>query len=105
MTVFVAAGEDGEIVGTVACQVVHPEQGHVRGMAVRPPWQGAGVAGQLLHAVESELRLLSCSRISLDTTQPLEQAIRFYERHGFQRSGKIADFFGMPLVEYVKPLP
>jgi len=28
--------------------------------------------------------------------------MRFYEKHGYRRSGKVSDFFGMPLVEYVK---
>jgi len=31
--------------------------------------------------------------------------MRFYEKHGYRRSGKVSDFFGMPLVEYVKPVP
>jgi hypothetical protein len=30
--------------------------------------------------------------------------MRFYERHGYRRSGRISDFFGMPLIEYVKVL-
>jgi len=30
--------------------------------------------------------------------------MRFYEKHGYRRSGKVSDFFGMPLVEYAKPL-
>jgi ribosomal protein S18 acetylase RimI-like enzyme len=65
---------------------------------------GPSVAEQLLAAVESELRVRKCSRISLDTTAPLLSAIRFYEKNGFRRSGKIGDFFGMPLIEYVKDL-
>jgi GNAT superfamily N-acetyltransferase len=71
-------------------------------MAVLPAWQGSGVAAQLLKSVESELRAKGCSRISLDTTEPLQPAIRFYEKNGFRRSGKVADFYGMPLFEYVK---
>ena len=105
MCVFVAVSDSGEIVGTIACQVVHPGEGHIRGMAVRPAWQGSGVAAELLESVESELRDKECLRISLDTTEPLRQAIRFYEKCGFSPSGKIADFFGMPLLEYVKTLP
>jgi hypothetical protein len=31
-------------------------------------------------------------------------AIRFYERNGYAHSGKVFDFFGMPLHEYVKQL-
>ena len=105
MDVFVAAREtDRSIIGTVACTLVTLEEGHLRGMAVLPFCQGAGVAQQLLERVEAELRARKCIRITLDTTEPLKRAIRFYERNGFRPSGRVTDFFGMPLFEYVKNL-
>lgn len=73
-------------------------------MAVLREWHGAGVAAQLLAVTESELRSRHCHRVTLDTTAPLDRAMRFYEKHGYRRSGKIADFFSMPLFEYVKEL-
>jgi hypothetical protein len=30
--------------------------------------------------------------------------MRFYEKHGYRRSGKVTDFFGMDLYEFVKEL-
>jgi hypothetical protein len=30
--------------------------------------------------------------------------MRFYEKHGYRRSGKVGGFFGMPLYEFVKNL-
>jgi N-acetylglutamate synthase-like GNAT family acetyltransferase len=104
MFVFAAADESGQIIGTVACKVIDKEEGHIRGMAVLPTWQGAGVAAQLLACAESQLGEKNCSRITLDTTEPLKRAIRFYERDGFRPSGKVKDFFGMPLFEYVKTI-
>jgi ribosomal protein S18 acetylase RimI-like enzyme len=103
MCILVSTSDAG-VIGTVAYGVVDRTEGHIRGMAVLPAWQGCGVAEQLLIAVESELRGRKCSRISLDTTEPLVPAIRFYEKHGFRRSGKVGDFFGMPLIEYVRNL-
>src|SRR5437868_6354017 len=44
MVVFVASAGDDEIVGTIACNALEGEEGHIRGMAVRPNWQGRGVA-------------------------------------------------------------
>jgi GNAT superfamily N-acetyltransferase len=73
-------------------------------MAVLPSWRGSGVAAGLLRSVESELRDRGCSYISLDTTEPLQSAMRFYEKNGFRRSGNVTDFYGMPLFEYVKTL-
>jgi len=103
MLVLVAVNQsDGLIVGTVAYNVVNPEEGHLRGMAVLSDWQGAGIAWQLLQHAEAELRLRQCSRVTLDTTAPLKRAIQFYERNGYRLSGKITDFYGMPLFEYEK---
>jgi ribosomal protein S18 acetylase RimI-like enzyme len=104
MTILVAINKDSEIAGTVACSVATPEEGHLRGMAVRPLWHGYGIAQQLLDAAEMELRHHKCRRVTLDTTEPLKRAIRFYEKNGFRPTGKIADFFGMPLFEYEKRL-
>ena len=105
MQVFVALVPSSQIVGTIACNLLSPKEGHIRGMAVLPAWQGAGIAAQLLAHVEAEFRKQKCKRITLDTTEPLQRAMRFYEKLGFRRSGKIADFFGMPLFEYEKLLP
>jgi len=104
MSVFVAVDEGGDVVGTIGCSVVGESEGHVRGMAVDPKFQGGGIADQLLQAVEAELRDRGCTWVSLDTTAPLERAVRFYERNAFRASGKVVDFFGMPLFEYVKAL-
>jgi GNAT superfamily N-acetyltransferase len=102
MTVFVAVDAGGCVVGTVAGALVNADEGHVRGMAVRPDWEGAGVATRLLASVESAMWARGCSRITLDTTAPLERAVRLYERNGFRRSGIVRDYFGMQLVEFVK---
>jgi ribosomal protein S18 acetylase RimI-like enzyme len=74
-------------------------------MAVRPQWHGCSIAQRLLDAMEKHLLAKGCTRISLDTTGPLLRAMRFYEKNGFTRTGKITDFFGMPLIEYVKSFP
>jgi GNAT superfamily N-acetyltransferase len=102
MQVFVAATSSGQIVGTIACQALSRGEGHLRGMAVLPTCQGAGIAAQLLACAEAELSRQNCTRITLDTTAPLERAMRFYEKSGYRRSGKTTDFFGMPLFEYEK---
>jgi ribosomal protein S18 acetylase RimI-like enzyme len=102
--VFVAVSEGQEVVGTIGCQKISAEEGHLRGMAVVPEWQGSAVAERLLLRAERELRDDGCLFISLDTTEPLKRAVRFYEKHGFRASGRVVDFFGMPLHEYVKRL-
>jgi GNAT superfamily N-acetyltransferase len=100
MCVLVAVSGEN-VVGTVAC-VASGEEGHLRGMAVLPDWQGSGVASALLEVAENEIRSERCKRVTLDTTEPLARAMRFYACHGFTRSGRVSDFFGMPLHEWVK---
>jgi len=104
MVLLVACTASGDVVGTIAWQLVDREEGHIRGMAVLPEFQSRGVAQKLLGMVERELQDQGCSRVTLDTTAPLQRAIHFYEKNGYRRSGKVGDFFGMPLYEYVKDL-
>ncbi len=102
MNLLVAVTPRNEIVGTIGCIVIGDGTGHLRGLAVHPDWQGAGIAAELLRAAVGNLQSRKCSRITLNTTEPLKRAMRFYEKNGFERSGKVRDFFGMPLIEYVK---
>jgi len=104
MTVLVAVDRAGRIVGTVAYTVKANGDGHFRGMAVDPDTQGSGVARLLLDRLESELRGLRCQAMTLDTTAPLQRAIRFYEQNGFRATGEVGSFFGMPLLAYRKEI-
>ena len=104
MTVLLAVTDEREVIGTIAYTCAASGEGHLRGMAVRVSRLGQGVAQQLLEAAETGLRSAGCSRVTLDTTLPLARATRFYERNGYARSGRVTDFFGMPLAEYFKEL-
>jgi GNAT superfamily N-acetyltransferase len=104
MSVFMAVHSREQVAGTIAWNVVGLEEGHLRGMAVLPLMRGSGIASQLLSRAESELQQRKCTRVTLDTTEPLLRAMRFCEKHGYRRSGKTKDFFGMPLIEYQKTL-
>lgn len=100
---ILVATAGGRVVGTVS-GTAHDQTGHLRGMAVLPEWRGSGIAARLLAASEAYLRTHGCKRVTLNTTLPLEPAMRFYEKNGYERSENVSDFFGMPLLEYVKRL-
>lgn len=105
MHVFAAVTPSGEIIGTIGGAVSETPrgaEGHIRGMAVLPAWQGAGVAKALLDTVEWDLRDRGAGRITLDTTRPLARAIAFYTRNGYKPTGVIGNFFGMELIEFAK---
>jgi ribosomal protein S18 acetylase RimI-like enzyme len=99
----VATDNSRLVIGTVAYKAENGE-GHIRGVAVRPEWHGSGIARMLLDQVESDLRELHCRVITLDTTRPLQRAIRFYERNGFRATGEIASFFDMNFFAYRKEI-
>ena len=103
MRILVAQDQSGRVMGTIAYKV-NGDEGHVRGMAIRPDYQGTGVAQCLLERVKAELKGAGCQRVTLDTTRPLERAIRFYEKNGFRPTGEKALYFGMELIEYCKNL-
>ncbi len=102
MSVVVATSTSGEVVGTVAYKVLEGGEGHLRGMC--PEWHGSGLSTSLLQTVEDELKKAGCKTITLDTTEPLRRAIRFYEQNGYRPTGKVGYFFGMPLFEYSKSI-
>ena len=104
MSIVVATSSSGEVVGTVAYKVLENGEGHLRGMAVNPEWHGSGLSASLLETAENELSKAGCKTITLDTTDSLNRAIRFYEKNGFRPTGKIGCFFGMPLIEFSKPI-
>jgi len=102
MHVLVAVASEG-IVGTVAATLVNGE-GYLRGMAVRPDWRGSGLSALLLRTIETWVESQGCKRVTLDTVLPLQAAIRFYEKNGYRKSGRVSDLYGMPLVDYVKEI-
>jgi len=104
MTLLVAIDGRGSVVGTVAYRVVAAGHGHLRGMAVLPEWRGSGAAAELLAVAEQEMRQLGVSRVTLNTTRPLDRAARFYAKAGYVRTDTVPDYHGMPLFEFAKTL-
>ncbi|MFZ0689458.1 MAG: GNAT family N-acetyltransferase, partial [Acidobacteriaceae bacterium] len=103
MTILVATAEPDVIAGTIAVSV-SAKEGHLRGMAVREAGQGRGIAAQLLKAAEALLHSQGVRRITLDTTEPLARAVAFYKKNGYSPTGRVQDFYGMPLHEFAKVL-
>jgi ribosomal protein S18 acetylase RimI-like enzyme len=102
MNIYVAVTEKGEVVGTVYWSRTKPEEGHLRGMAVKPEYQGSGVADSLIQRVETDIRDKGCLWVTLETMDFLRRSIHFYEKRGYCRTGQIKDFFGQPAHEFIK---
>lgn len=100
MMVLVAVDRRGRILGTVAVKRASSGHAHLRGMAVLPQYQGKGIASALLEAAIRRARKAGQLYVTLETTEPLRRATRFYLRRGFQPTGRYRYWGGMRLIGF-----
>ncbi len=81
------ACEGSEVVGCIALRPLpqFERSGEVKRLYVKPESRGKGIAERLLAALEEYARDAGYCRLYLDTKDDLIPAIRFYERHGYER--------------------
>ena len=92
------------VVGTVSA-VVKEDSLYVRSMAVLPAIRGQNIGHLLLKEAEAFAWKSGCRRMFLSTTPFLIQAIKLYERYGFQRNSEGPnELFGTPLFTMEKIL-
>jgi GNAT superfamily N-acetyltransferase len=72
--------KEGQLIGVMGTQPVRDVE-LIRHAYVHPAWQGHGVGTALI----SHLRSLSARPMLVGTWAAASWAIRFYERHGFER--------------------
>jgi ribosomal protein S18 acetylase RimI-like enzyme len=62
---------------------------------VNPFFQGEGVGTQLMNAVVETLEVLGARRLFVSTSSldKYGAAVEFYERHGFEREGRLEDYY------------
>ena len=72
--------KEGQLIGVMGTQPVRDVE-LIRHAYVHPAWQGHGVGSALI----SHLRSLSARPMLVGTWAAASWAIRFYERHGFER--------------------
>ena len=82
------AEEAGELTG-VLTYVVDGSSCEVLTLHASVSWRGTGTA--LLEAVERVARVSGCTRLWLITTNDNVDALRFYQRRGFQMAALYAD--------------
>lgn len=82
---WVAAREDGALVGTCGVAPLDAETFELRKMYLDPQSRGLGLGRRLLEVALAFVRDRGARRVVLDTTEQMARAIAFYEAHGFVR--------------------
>jgi ribosomal-protein-alanine N-acetyltransferase len=93
-TILVAHVGD-EICGFLVSRSVGSE-GEILNMAVAPASRRKGIASKLLGDALEEARKLNAERIYLEVRESNGAAISFYEKHGFEKSGRRASCYRNP---------
>lgn len=92
---YVAAEEDGELLGYAGLQSILDE-GYITNIATAPAHRRRGVAGALLSAIEAHARERGLSFLSLEVRLSNLGAQALYRKHGFFPSGLRRGYYEKP---------
>ncbi|WP_194762824.1 GNAT family N-acetyltransferase [Microbacterium sp. UFMG61] len=86
---LIARDDDGEAVvcgglRPLDAGVLGPDVAEIKRMYAAPASRGTGAAVAVLHALEDEARRLGIRRLVLETGTAQPDAVRFYEREGYE---------------------
>ncbi|MEV4055088.1 GNAT family N-acetyltransferase [Amycolatopsis sp. NPDC049688] len=94
---LVARDAGGTPVGCGGLRPLGPGSGEIKRMYVDPAARGTGVAAALLRALEDHARELGITRLLLETGTGQPDAIRFYQREGYEPIEAYGPYRGEPL--------
>ena len=98
VTAFVVARDPGH--AAIACgalRLLDDGTAEIKRMYVTPEARGSGVATQVLRALEDQAREHGVGTIVLSTGTKQPDAIRFYEREGYQHTDGYGPYVGHPM--------
>ncbi|MEV6874432.1 GNAT family N-acetyltransferase [Amycolatopsis sp. NPDC051128] len=94
---LVARDGSGTAVGCGGLRPLGPGSGEIKRMYVEPAARGTGVAAALLRALEEHARGLGVTRLLLETGAGQPDAIRFYQREGYEPTEAYGPYVGEPV--------
>jgi ribosomal-protein-alanine N-acetyltransferase len=92
---LVAEEPAGEIAGFLAATLAAGEA-EVQNLAVAPEKRRRGLASSLLTAALERLSAAGAQSVWLEVRESNQEAIAFYERHGFRRAGRRPGYYSCP---------
>ncbi|MEV4150340.1 GNAT family N-acetyltransferase [Amycolatopsis sp. NPDC049691] len=94
---LVARDAGGRAVACGGLRPLEPGSGEIKRMYVEPAARGTGVATAVLRALEDRARALGIGRLLLETGTGQPDAIRFYQREGYEPIDAYGPYVGEPL--------
>jgi len=82
----------GQMCGVSLASIVAPDVGHITQICVSPSARGTGIGHELLRQSLTTLREMDCRTASLTVTTENEDAVRLYQRVGFQTIREFAAY-------------
>ncbi|PXY19271.1 GCN5 family acetyltransferase [Prauserella muralis] len=100
ITVFlIARAGGGDATGCGALRLLDDGRAEIKRMHVAPQARGTGVATRILRALEDHARQHGADTVVLATGIKQPDAIRFYEREGYQPIDGYGPYLGEPLAK------
>lgn len=93
--VFLAAVENGEVLGYAGLQYVLDE-GYISNVATAPSRRREGIGGMLLSALKERAAALGLAFLTLEVREGNLPARRLYEKHGFSDVGRRKGYYECP---------
>jgi len=94
---LILLAEEEEPLGFLIARVESPPRGgrtlHIHDLAVDPPHRRRGVGSALLAALTQAALREHISRLQLEVRVGNEAGLRFYERHGFRVTRRLAHYY------------
>lgn len=84
---FIAETKAGEVVGGIGMELFagFPRCGEIQKLYVSEKWKRQGLGQKLLEKIETYAKGKGLERLYLETHSNLQEAVRLYERNGYQK--------------------
>ena len=90
---FIVAQINGFIVGFIVGFLTSETTGRIFSLAVHPSYQNRKLGSALLKEIKDVFREMGVSEIILEVRSGNVKARRFYERHGFYKTGVMEKYY------------
>nr|WP_312578816.1 ribosomal protein S18-alanine N-acetyltransferase [Sedimentibacter sp.] len=95
MAYYQCATVNGTVVGYMGMWKICDE-GHITNIAVLPEYRKKGIASKLISKMFDVCRCSEIKNITLEARESNLEAIRLYEKFGFESSGKRPNYYQRP---------